>query len=120
MLGEESIGIRLQKNIPMGAADLEFVMLSLGNSGNENLPDTGSPKTPHHVAATIPSIEIPDDADPLRIGGPDGEGSSIDAIYYSRMSSKDFVGLQMFSLPKQIEVQLPERRGKRIRIARTK
>ena len=117
MLGKEPIRIGLQKDIPMGAANLEFVMLSLGNFGNKNLPDSGTSKTPHHMTASVPSVEIADNTHSLGIRGPDHKRGSLNAIYVTRMRPQNFVSLQMFSLPKQIKIQLPECRGKRIRIA---
>ena len=66
MLGKEGIWVRLQKDIPVGAANFKFVVRALMHAGQENFPDSGWHKLPHLVHAAVPIIKIADHAHTLR------------------------------------------------------
>ena len=68
------------------------------------------------MPTSIPSVEIPDHADALRIGSPEGKRGPIDALDHPWMGSQNLVGFQMFPLAQQIEINLSELRGKSIGI----
>src|SRR5437870_498174 len=50
--------------------DLELVQSLFSEPGNKNLPDARSGMKPHRVPATVPVIEIADDAYSLCVGRP--------------------------------------------------
>ena len=114
MLGVESVRIGLQEDIAERPADLEFVVISHGDSGDENFPDAAAAQTAHHVAAAIPSVEIPHHAHPLRIGSPNCKGGPGNPLHHAGMGPQHTVGLQMLPLTEQIEIDFPQQRGKGI------
>jgi hypothetical protein len=57
------------------AQDFIFVFVSGARARHEDFPIAVAAH-PHDVAAAVPDIEVADDADPLRIGGPYDEGNS--------------------------------------------
>ena len=67
----ERVGLRQQR--AGRRADLELVPFAVGEIGNEDLPDAAGHEQPHRVDASVPAVEVADDADALGVGRPDGE-----------------------------------------------
>src|SRR5881396_494318 len=70
---KESVGIGLQADPAVLIANFEFVMRSFGHTRNKDFPNAGQAEGAHLVDAPIPSVEIADNDDPLRVWSPDGE-----------------------------------------------
>src|SRR5438132_230966 len=57
--------IRVQLDVAVRVADLEFVVGALADAGDEDLPDARTAEQPHGMEPPIPVIEIADDTDAL-------------------------------------------------------
>ena len=116
VLGIEPIGVRLQENLPVTPPDLELVVISLAHLGDKDFPDPRAAQPSHHVTAAVPSVEVTDNAHALGIRGPDSKSRSDDALDRSGVGSEDTVGFEVPPLPEQVQIDLPEHRGKGVGI----
>jgi hypothetical protein len=77
MLERLRVWICLHHNGAAGSVtDLILVQLAARQPGNEELPYAAGSVGSHRVHATVPVVELPDDADTLRVGGPYRESYS--------------------------------------------
>ena len=100
----------------MAALDLVLVDFALAEVGNEDLPDPGGAAIAHGMPAAVPVIEIADDADSLRIGGPDGEVDSAKPSMGSDMGTEPLVIAVVRPFAEQVQVKIGEDRPKEIGI----
>jgi hypothetical protein len=68
------------------------------------------------MAAPVPVVEITDDAHAFRIGSPHGEQDSRHLIHFMDMGPQELMGMPVFALPEQVEVERTELRGIRVGI----
>ena len=68
------------------------------------------------MAATVPGIEIADDADALGVRRPDGEGDAVDAIDLARVCAKPFKRAQMGAFGQQPNVDFTQHRREAVGI----
>ena len=107
--------VRLQRQaLAMGAEDFVFVDLAGGQAGDKQFPDAGAKAPTHRVAASVPCVEMPDDADTARIGGPDREGHARHALMRHRMGTKLVVKTAMAALGQQVFIHFPQNGAKAI------
>src|SRR5207247_691326 len=70
----EPVGVRLHGEVvAVTRLDFKLVALARAQLRKEQLPDTGGAAHAHRVPAAVPSIEVADHADALRMRRPDGE-----------------------------------------------
>lgn len=62
------------------------------------------------MTATIPGVEITDDADPLRIGRPHGKGHALDTVDLAQMRAEPLVRPQVRAFGEQPDVEFAEHR----------
>ena len=72
----KAVGICLQKGLLPVAENFVFVDRALGKTGEKELKDAVVRYFLHHIAASVPEIEVPDHGDAERPGGPDGENDA--------------------------------------------
>ena len=119
-LGLLSKRIGLQKQLSIGAQDLELVALPWADLGQEELPDP-RPDRPHRVQASVPGVEVADDADGARGGRPDRERgpahrrARADA-HLAHVRAEARVQLLVAAFADQVQVELAERRSERVRV----
>ena len=63
---------------------LDFVLINfpLNQAGDEEFPKARRPSRPHGVAAAVPAIEVSHDADAPRVGSPDRERDTWNAVLF--------------------------------------
>ena len=66
--------------------------------------------------ASVPRIEVADDAEAARIGRPDRERHSGDTAQLARMRAEHLVGPLVLEFAEQMEVEVAERGQKAVRI----
>ncbi len=69
------------------------------------------------MIVAVPAVEIANDADPLRVGRPDGETGPRHAVNRAQLRAELLIKPALIPFAKQIQVRLAERRQERIRIA---
>src|SRR5687767_15560958 len=107
---EETVRIGLEDDVAVRVADLVFVERALEHARNKNLPNARGAETAHRVNAAVPVIERADNTHALRIGRPDGETRSGDAINDFELRAKLVVNAPLVAFTEKIEVHLAERR----------
>ena len=108
--------IRLLQNRPGPRPNLELVLFTVGQIGNEDLPDAGRHQQPHRVHAAIPEVEVADDADAIRVRRPDremhaGRGPDGDAV-----SAELFEHTEMRPLAEQMQIEIGQHAAVPVRV----
>ena len=70
---EEPVGVGLQNQRAAGILDFVFVERAFANARNEQLPNAGRTEMPHRMKPAVPTVEVADHTDPLRVRRPDRE-----------------------------------------------
>ena len=83
------IGFCAEKALVAGF-HLELVHGPFPKSGNEDFPDPRGAPDAHHVASSVPLIEIADNAHPDGIRRPDGKEDAVDALHRSFRGRRAF------------------------------
>src|SRR5271155_673455 len=83
---------------------------------DEQLPEPAD--ISHRHPPAVPSVEVADDADPLRVRRPYREGDALNTFMYQRVRSKLAVARQVVALGEQMNVDLAKHRRKRIDIVK--
>ena len=117
-LEEKTERIGVQLDVAVRVADLELVMRAPPHAGNENFPDPGSPEQAHGMKPPVPTIEIADHADALRIRRPDREARAVNAVNRAQLRAQLVVNLPLVALAKQEQVGFAQRGQKGISVAR--
>ena len=91
-----------------------FIERALPHARREALPDAQVVVSAvHRVGVAVPAVEISDDRDSQRVGRPDGEVDPGHAINLAQMRAHLFIDAVVFSLPKEIEVEIAKHRRHR-------
>ena len=113
----EAVGVGLVNEIAVVAAlDLVLVDFALAEVGDEDLPDPRGAAIAHRMPAAVPVIEIADDADPLRIGRPDGEMNAAKALMGPDVGTEPLVIAVVRPFAQQVQVKIGEDRPEEIGI----
>ena len=116
-LGSKAVGVGLlRQEITLARTDFVLVAGSHPDARNENLPDTALATQAHRMTATIPGVEITDDADPLRIGRPHGKGHALDTVDLAQMRAEPLVRPQVRAFGEQPDVEFAEHRREAVGI----
>jgi hypothetical protein len=116
MLAEEREWIALQHDAAVRLLDLEFVMVALGNGGDEKLPHPAAEQLAHRVAPSVPAVEFADHAHALRIRRPHMKARPAHPADFREMRPELFVKLPVLAFGEEVQVERPEQDAKRIRI----
>jgi hypothetical protein len=117
VLAVESERIALEEDVAVLSLDLELVVRTLFDPGNENFPDAAAEELSHDVHAAIPVVEIPDHADALRVRRPDAETDAGRALDRAKMRAELAVNIPVVALGVKMHVGLAEHAAERIRVA---
>src|SRR5438270_8026504 len=92
-------------------------MGTLPHSGQEQFPHATRDELSHWIDPAIPTVEIANDTDPLRIWCPDCEVHALDARNRPEMSAELLVKTVIVSLCEQMQIELAHDQAVAIRIA---
>ena len=112
-----AVGVDLDLNAAVSVAQLELVEAAGPDAGDEQLPNPGAVAHPHRVDVPVPGVEVADDADPVRVGGPDGELHARDAVHRPRVGAEETVCVPVASLAEQVQIKVPDLGRKAVRVA---
>jgi 2-polyprenyl-6-methoxyphenol hydroxylase-like FAD-dependent oxidoreductase len=93
-------------------ADLEFVVRADADAGNENFPHARRAEQSHRMKPPVPIIEIPDDADALRVRRPDREARAGDAVGRAQLRAELVENFPLIAFAEQEQIRFAERRQK--------
>ncbi len=116
-LGASRHRIRLEAQPALLRLDLELVERAFLDPGHEELPDPRGAQRAHGQGATIPTVEVRDDAHAPGVRRPDRKGGACLAVDGSQIRSEHRPQLAVVALAEQMKVELAEGRGKAIGIA---
>ena len=117
MLGEERVGIGLQKHIAVLAANLEFVVRALVHAGEKDFPNARRNQLAHRVRAAVPVVEVADHAHALGGRRPDREMHARHLVYHFHMGAEFFVDVVVRAFVEKIDVHLAEHGAERVGVA---
>ena len=92
----------------MRAFDFVLVVRAPSGARNEDFPDAALDALAHRVTATVPIVEIADDADPARVRSPNGKSGARDPVDATRVGAEDFPKTLMRALGNEIRVDVAE------------
>src|SRR5262245_45305937 len=84
--------------------------------GHEEFPKTTPLSASHRHPPAIPGVEVANQADPARIGRPQGESHALDPFVDEYVGAEFLVARKMVSLGKQVNVELAEDRWEAVNI----
>src|ERR1700731_5194968 len=97
--------VRLERHDGVvGAKDLVLVEMTGAQAREEQFPEAAD--ISHRHSPAIPSVEVSDDADPVRVRRPYRKRDTLDTLMYQRMRSKLAVARQVVTLGEQMNVDL--------------
>ena len=97
------VGVRLEFYQPVLAFHAVFIVVVLLYPGDEELPDTAVAYLVHGVAASVPVVEIPDDADAPGVRRPHSEhGAGLPVLHIS-VRAEEFIRMGIFALVEQVQ-----------------
>src|SRR5215469_3946848 len=106
--GGEAIWIRFKSPEAEPGADFKFIDRSFAKPRNKNFPDPGFAAQAHRVDASVPQIEIADDAHTLRIRGPHTKVHPTHVGNFANVRTKLFVLLIVSAFTGKIEIVVSE------------
>jgi len=109
-----AVGITLEMDVPVLAADLEFVEFTLLKARDEDFPYAGGTHRTHRVVAAVPVVEVADHGDAGGAGGPEREGDTLHTAAVAQMGAQLGVDPVFVALVEEIEVLGAERRQETI------
>src|SRR5277367_96984 len=105
----ESVRIGLQSPRTADArSNFEFVDGALTETGDEDFPDAGFAAKAHWMDATVPEIEIADDADAQRVRRPYPEVDAANARHLADVRAQLFVFLVVRSFARKVKIVIGE------------
>ncbi len=107
--------IGLLQDRAVAGADLELVLLAVGEIRNEDLPDAGGQEA-HRRDAAVPAVEVADHADAIRVGRPHREmhagGRALRDAVRAELLERAVVG----ALAEQVQIEIGQHAAVAIRI----
>ena len=111
MLGLLRVRVGLQRQqLAVGPDDLVFVEVARAQPRHEQFPEAAGMQPAHRHAPAVPVVEIPDQADPLRVRRPHREPNSLDALMHRRVRAELLKTGVVVALDQQMDVELAEHR----------
>src|SRR5260221_5775628 len=108
MLAIKRERIAFQNDLTRAVTQFKFIVSAFANLRNEDFPNSGFRSLSHGINSSIPSIEIADYGNPLRIGSPDRQDDSVVAIDLGQVSAHFLVNLIVSPLAKKMHIQFAE------------
>jgi hypothetical protein len=115
-LALEGVGIRLAQQLSLRGLDLVLVERADIDTGKEDLPDPALVARAHGETASVPGIEVADQADPLGFRRPDCEGHPANPAHGRGMGAELLEAAQVVAFPQQVDVQISEDRWEAVGI----
>src|SRR5690348_1772572 len=92
--------VRLERQeLAVGAKYLVLVEMTRAQPRDEQFPEAAD--ISHRHPPAVPSVEVANDADPVRVRRPYGEGDAFDTFMHQRMRSKLAIARQVVALGEQ-------------------
>src|ERR1051325_3451670 len=113
----EGVRVGLEKGQAARRANLVLVKLARPQIGNEDFPDARDAQTAHLVQASVPVVEIADDAHARRMRGPHGERDPAHSSIFAYVRAELFIDALVSSLVKEMLVERSQCRKIGIRVA---
>ena len=108
-LGLARIGVGTGgQNLPFARANFELVQRPFRHTRQKQFPYTTFASQTHGMAASVPVIEIPHDADPGRVRRPYSEARARHAFAFCRHGTQHFIGTQVSALTQQPDIQIAQ------------
>ncbi len=107
-LEAQRVGIRFREDDARLRSQLEFVLLAAPDTRDEDLPHPVRRQAAHRVDATVPPVEVADDADAIGIGCPHREVHPGDRSELDGVRAQLLVGAQLGALADQVEVEIAQ------------
>src|ERR1700730_16157933 len=117
MLAKERKGITLEQKCPGMCADLEFVMRTFADAGNEQFPDACAEESAHRMHPAITLVEIPHHAHPLRIRRPNCEIHAGITVNFAHVRAELVVNLPVLPFAEEMQINLTHDRSIAVGIA---
>src|SRR4051812_25077184 len=95
------------------AGNIEFVVIAGLDVRYEQFPITGAAHA-HWMAASVPKIEVADDADPLRVRRKHHESDAVDAIQGHGVRAEFVIEALVGAFTEEIKVEVAQHRRKTI------
>ena len=102
-LEPRAVRVLLLHHLAGGGAHLVLVALARRHPRDEDRPDTVRHQQPHRVGASVPPVEVADDADTRRVRSPDGEVHPGGRADPHHVRAKVLPGVMILAPGKQIE-----------------
>ena len=115
--GEEALRVGLLHQRVRPALDLELVGGSLAQPRDEELPDARTAALAHRVAPAVPAVEIAHDAHAQRVGRPDGEDDTLNAVERDDVCAELVIGAEVVALVEQQQVEVAQDRQEAVGVA---
>jgi len=80
-------------------------MRAFPDTGNENLPDARCAEQTHGMKRPIPTIEIADDADALRVWAPQTRSSCREPVNHAQLRAEFFVYAPFVAFAEQKQIR---------------
>ncbi len=120
-LGAKAVGIGFEReDVAVRPDDFVFVDGSFRNFREKNFPDTRRTPRAHGMDATVPAIEIANDAHAPGAGSPNSEVNATEAFEGNEMSAEFFVGVVMAAFAHEVQIELAENVRKSVGIVNLK
>src|SRR5437763_14299292 len=84
--------------------------------GHEDFPEPAGMPLAHRHAASVPGVEIADQADPAGVRRPDRERDALDAVMHDGMRAELLIAGEMVAFDQQMDIEFAEHRRKPVDI----
>ena len=114
---QERVRVGLDADRPAAVRpDLELVERSLGQAGDEYLPDAGRAAEPHLMDSAVPVVEAADQAHASGVRRPDGEMDARGPVHGAEVGAELLVCPVVLPFADQVQVEVGEDRRESVRI----
>ncbi len=111
------VGVGLEQNrAAVAMTDFKLVHVAGAEVRDEQFPDPATAAHPHRVHPAIPAVEAADDADPFGARCPNRKQHPGHAIGLVRMRAEEAIGVPVFALAEQVQVEIGDLRREAIGI----
>src|SRR5258708_17880431 len=114
MLAIKRERIAFQNDLTPAVTQFKFIESAFADLRNEDFPNSGFRSLSHGINSSIPSIEIADYGNPLRIASPYRKDDSVVPIDHAQASAHFLVNLIVSPLAKKMHIQFSAQSSERI------
>src|SRR6266446_1257526 len=116
MLAVKRERIAFQNDLTRAIAHFKFIVSPFADLRNEDFPNSGFRPLSHGINSSIPSVEIANYGNPLRIRSQNRKDYPVVTVYLGQVSTQFLVNLVVIPLAKKMHIQLAEKSSERIGI----